>query len=492
MNPIDLIIIGAYLIGCVVAGVWFSGKQSGAADYFVAGGSMRGWFNSLLVGLSIAATLFSGLSFIMLPSVIYGGGTVFVLSVASFPLAWVVLRYWFLPRYLSGPAGQQPYDIVERQFGGIVRSGAASMFLLLRVGWMAALIYAPTVALMGAWQLDDAWFWPLVLIIGLTSTIYTTMGGIRGVIFTDALQFVVIAIGIIYVVAYVLINMPGTSAQAVQSLVDDGFFASFDLSLSGRTLTVWAVCAGAIVGNLGSYIGDQMSLQRYLASGDVKESSRAFAVNVVGVSVVFLLLVTVGMALRVWYLQVPDASLPTNADQVFPYFIATQLPVGVTGLLIAAILAATMSSMTSGINTIAAVITLDFRMRMGSLAKLDNQQQLRFSRAASLIVGVLATGFAGLVGGLGTVFDIAQTLLGAFTGPLFACLLLSTMRWRFSPMAMLSGMVLGSAAGWVVAWSPLVSLWVGPTSFATAVLWTVLGSCIFKPDRLSCATSSEA
>ena len=162
MNVLDLIVIVGYVALSLGVGIACRGKQEDANDYFTAGGQMRGGLQTVLVGLSIAATLFSGVSFLAYPSVIYSGGTVLLVGLLTFPLAWVTLRYWFLPRYLAVGA-RKPYDIIEERFGGTVRTTAASLFLMLRVGWMAALIYAPTIAIMGAWQLDADWFYQFQL-----------------------------------------------------------------------------------------------------------------------------------------------------------------------------------------------------------------------------------------------------------------------------------------------------------------------------------------
>jgi len=487
---IDLVVIAVYLVGCIVAGVVYGGRQASTSDYFAAGGSMRGWFNSTLVGLSIAATFFSGISFLMLPSVIFGGGAVLVLTVVSFPVAWVVLRFWFLPRYLSGPADQRPYDVLERRFGPTVRTTAAVMYLLLRVGWMATLIYAPTIAIIGAWQLDAGWFWPIVLVIGIGSTIYTVLGGLRGVIFTDALQLVVILAGIVAVLAVILWNLPTSLGAGLRDATAQGVFASFDLSLNLQQMTVWAVVVGAIVNNLGSYIADQMSLQRYLASDDRRDSNRAFLVNAVGATAVVLLLAVVGVALKVWYLSVPDANLPADTDKVFPYFIATQLPVGITGLIVAAVLAATMSSITSGVNTLAAVVVLDLRARFGSRQHSGDAAQLRFSRMASLVIGVASTFAAGVVSKLGSIFDIVMTVLGATGGPLFACVVLSVTSLRVAPGAMLAGLLIGPLAGWMVARSSLNNLWVGPVSFTVCALLAV-GLSRFRRGDAAYSLASE-
>jgi SSS family transporter len=468
LHVIDMLIIGVYLIGTVAIGLIYGGRQRSTDDYFTGGGRMNSPLQTVLVGLSIAATLFSGISFLAYPSVVFSQGTAILFGMICFPLAWVLLRYWFLPRYLQHEA-DEPYQIMERRFGGGVRTLAATMFLLLRVGWMAALIYAPTVVLMGAARLDAGWFWPLVLTIGISSTIYTTLGGIRGVIITDAIQFLIIMGGILFVLIYIVVELPVPISEAVREIQASGRLNPVDLSLDPtRPFTLWAVLIGITVSNLGSYAADQMSLQRYLALGDARTAARSFGVNIIGALLVIMLLGGVGLALTVWYRVVPDSNLPQAADKVFPYFVASQLPAGIAGLLLAAILAATMSSMTSGINALAATITLDFRGRMGSA--LSPERQLRFAKVSSLIVGVVSTAMAGLVHHLGDIFDIAQTLLGVFLGPLLACMIMALSSWRLHRWSVSIGMIGGSLSGWAVTFSPAQSLWVAPAACAATLL----------------------
>src|SRR5688572_12765292 len=151
----------------VIIGLLASGRQKDVDDYFTAGGSMRGWFGNILVGLSIAATLFSGISFIFYPAVVYSGGLVLFVGVTfvCMPVTYLVLR-WFLPRYL-GHGGTHPYGIIESTYGASSRTTASVLYMLMRIGWLAALIYAPTLAIMAAARLDPVWFWPCVLITGL-------------------------------------------------------------------------------------------------------------------------------------------------------------------------------------------------------------------------------------------------------------------------------------------------------------------------------------
>jgi SSS family solute:Na+ symporter len=303
MHWIDVSIMAAYMLGMVVVGMLARGKDEDAEDYFTAGGALNNWFNTIVVGLSIAGTFFSGISFISYPSVVYSSGILLPVwgLLIGMPLYYVVLRFWFLPRYLSR-GWKYPYEVLEHRFGPGTRTVAASLYILMRVGWMAAMIYAPTVAIMTMGRLDEKWFWPIVLITGLSNTIYTVVSGIRGVIVTEAIQMLVIIFGVSATIASAWWQLPVSFSTAIADLAHSGRLDVFNFSLDPKVgLTVWTVVLGLTVGNLTNYIGDQMSLQRYLASGDVRAASRSFAVNVVGVVIVVVLLTLVGLSLFVFY-----------------------------------------------------------------------------------------------------------------------------------------------------------------------------------------------
>lgn len=478
LRTLDLVIIVVYLVAVIAIGLRARGKQQDASDYFTAGGGLGSAFGSLLVGLSIAATLFSGISFLAYPSVVYVHGVILFMGVAiiCMPVAWLALR-WFLPRYLAH-AHAQPYDVIERKFGPHTRTLAAVMYVMMRIGWMAALIYAPSLAIMAAAGLEAAWFWPIVLTIGLTSTLYTVFGGIRSVIVTDAIQFCVIALGITLTIGYILWQIPVPVGEAVADLTSTGHFHWLDFSINPKApLTFWTVGIGVTVANLGNYVADQMSLQRYLAGGSSRAAMRSFTINVAGVLVVLLLLVGVGLAINAWYRHVQDPNLPAKIDDIFPYFLASQLPAGISGLLLAALIAATMSSMTSGINTLAGAITMDFRTRLGG--PITAGQQLRFGRWMSLIIGLASTAVAGVVNRLGSLFDLTQIILGVFVGPLLVCVLLSVGPVRVSGRWMSAGLIAGCAVGWFAAFSSAIApLWVAPCAAATTTLFAVAGPLI--------------
>lgn len=481
MHWIDFVIIVVYLAATVTVGIVCRGKQNKADDYFTARGEMTSLFQSLVVGLSIAATLFSGISFLAYPSLVYSYGISVLLGISSFPLAYIVLVYWFLPKFLTNKIAH-PYDIIEINLGPHARTIAAAMYVLLRVGWMAALVYAPTLAILAAANLDDKWFWPVVLMIGLSSTLYTTLGGIRGLIITDAIQFAVIIIGVAMTIIFVVIKLPVSLGEAFDTITQMGH-TKVNFSTDPRVkITFWTLTIGFVVSNLSSYTADQMSLQRYLTTGSIKTTAKSFMFNIIGATCVLTLLAVIGLALVVWYKFVPDENMPKQVDKIFPYFVSANLPVGISGFLLAAILAATISSMTAGINALASSITYDFRARFGkAMAPLE---QLRFGRICSLIIGLASTFAAGLISKIGTIFDITQTLLGLFLGPLFACIVLAVMGVKTNGKMIVVGVLTSVVCGWYVFYIGWAPLWVSTITFIVCMAVSLIGKAIFGADKV--------
>lgn len=482
MQLLDLVIIAAYLLLTVIIGIRCGGSQSDDVEYFTGGFShdsdpnpFRRWLSVLIVGLSIGATFFSGISMLGYPSQGYSSGVAVGLFVPVLPLACVVIVWWFLPRFFSSVRIQQhPYEIIEAKMGYSVRAVAAGMYVLLRIGWMGVLIYAPVTAIMSSTSLGYEWFWPLILIIGVSSTLYTTLGGLRGVLVTDAIQFLVMGLGVVGPIIYILLDERFEFTAAMDFLRQNNRleFADFQFDIT-KKFTVWSVLAGAGVAQLGVAVGDQMSIQRYMAAGSLRESQRAFLFNIVGVIIVVSLLVLLGVLLSVWYGLHPESTPALDNDHVFPSFVTRNMPAGVPGMILAAILAATMSSMTSGINSLAGCLTMDFAARSPKYA--DPAARLRFARLVSVILGLSATCLAGFVAQLGEIFDVAQAVLGVFLGPLLICMGLAVTTWTVAPTAMIRAMICGCIAGWGVAFSPAASLWVAPAAAAVTLLVALPG-----------------
>jgi Na+/proline symporter len=472
MTLIDSLIIFVYLAGIVAIGVIYRGKQDNIDDYFTAQKGFAGVGGIVLVGLSLGATMFSALSFVAYPSIVYTYGITAMSSLVCFPVAYCVLRFWFLPRYLAQPQSS-PYDIIERRFGVPTRLVASGLFVFLRLCWMAALIYAPVIVVMASANLGQEWFWPLVLLIGLLSTLYTVVGGIRGVIITDAIQLLLIMAVLLGTICYVLFKVPLTLSEVSNHLQYRTNLLELNWSFDPTvTITVWAMVIGAFMQNMSTFTADQMSLQRYLTTGGLKSAASAFGTSMAAMVVVLLMLAAVGLTVGTWYDLHPDPLLPNDADKVFPYFVATQLPVGFMGIVIAAILAATMSSITSGINALSGSLLNDFAPLS---ERVEPGRLLNYARWTCAGIGLVATIVAGFIQGMGTLFDIMNAFYGIFLGPLLACMFCTVAKIRINARPLIGGMCVGSVAGFAVAYSPLSNLWVScVSSFVTvAVAWTV-------------------
>ncbi|HWL11115.1 MAG TPA: hypothetical protein VNQ76_22090 [Planctomicrobium sp.] len=469
---IDVTIVVVYLVVTIIIGIACRGRQETEEDYFTGRGGFKNFFGSLLIGLSIAATFFSGISMLAYPSVAYKTGPSIGIAAIIMPMAGLPVLIWFIPYFLKR-CGREPYEVVEREFGYPTRAMASIMFVLLRMGWMGALIFAPTAALMAAFQLHDGWFWPLVLLVGLSSTFYTALGGLRGVIVTDSIQLLVMVLGILWPLIHVLTHLPVGIVESFETLQNSGRWTTINTAFSfTQEKTLWGIFFGFMVANVGIYVADQMSLQRYMASESVKAAQQAFLINIIGIVFVTIILTVLGLAMAAWY--GPGGHIaPENADHVFPHFVITVLPQGAPGIIFAAIIAATMSSMTSGINALAGAISLDFSKPIQK--HFSAEGRLKFARWLSVVIGLLATATAGLVRSLGSIFDIAQSVIGVFLGPLLICVAFAVFQIRVGGATMIIGMIAGTAAGWCVIFSPMDSLWVAPTSAAVCALISLSG-----------------
>ena len=474
MRLVDIGVVVVYLAAVVVIGITFRGRKESSDEYFTAHGLFQGPLGTVMVGLSIAATYFSGVSLIVYISSAYTGGIQILVGIIVMPLSWIVLHFWFLPRYLAGD-WRHPYEVIERRLGNPVRLLLSAMFCLMRIGWMGVVVYVPALVIMSTVGLDKNWFWPITLVIGLSSTAYTVVGGIRGVIVTDAIQFVVVAFGMIFIGSLLWLRLDLSTAGMIRELGDFGHLHFLNFSFDPTiTFTFWAVLCGVGVSNLGSYLSDQMALQRYLTASSPKEAAHAFLINVIGVIIVVTSLVAVGLLLWLWYRHHPDPSLPVEHDKILAYFIAKELPIGISGLLIAAILAATMSSITSGVNSLAGAFTNDWMTRFGR--KRTPVEMFHLSRWSSLGVGILAIAAAGLIERMGSLLIASQVVMGVFLGPMLACMVLALVPLRVRSVAVLVGMLAGSLAGIWVAFSPATGMWVSPVAFVVTMLVSLAGS----------------
>ncbi|HIE53437.1 MAG TPA: hypothetical protein EYP85_16925, partial [Armatimonadetes bacterium] len=356
LTALDLTVVLVYLAVVVGKGGLLAKKQRDLEDYFLAGRKM-GFF---AVGISIIASLLSAITYLGAPAEAYGHDLRFSLTLLCIPLVTPIVLRVFLPFFYQLNL-YTAYEYLERRFNLAVRTVASVFFMFWRLCWMALVIYAPSLALS---EFVDLPWWAAVLILGVLSTAYTTLGGMRAVIWTDVVQFFVLYGGVLLVGGLTLVRSGVELGAMWAEALAAGKLQVLDFRLDPTIrVTTPAIFLGWTFGALAAYATDQVAIQRYLTTKNFAESRRSLifhALVIVPVSIVFY---WVGSLLWAFYHHRPellsgfDESRP---DRILPFFIVQQLPLGLKGILIAALFAATMSSIDSGINSVTTATIVDF------------------------------------------------------------------------------------------------------------------------------------
>ncbi len=470
-SALDYLFLFGYLLVMVSMGVWVGRGQKDTKEYFLAGRSM-GWFP---LGISTIASLYSAISYMGTPSEYSTHGSKFAVQMlAAFPSAVVVI-FVFMPFYHRLQV-YTAYEYLEKRFNVTVRSLASGIFVLWRVLWMGTAIYVPSLVLhtVTGFALIET-----ILAVGVVATLYTVVGGMRAVIWTDVAQFFVLFCGSIlalWVVSSVVGGLPAIWVAAEAG----GRTRVLDWSLDPTVrITTWGALASGLVGHLGTYGTDQVSVQRYLSARSLKVMQRSFLVNMGGGFPLGLMMISIGLGLYAFY-HLNPGQLPAEiqGDRVFPYFIATQMPMGLRGIMIAAILAAAMSSIDSGLNSVATAIMNDFFKRFGwslgwvpGLVRVGGSLELAFSRLLTLGLGILVTVLACYVGRLGSIVEIAATIVDSFTGPMLGVFLLGMLTRKTEPKGAFAGLLLGTlVTAYFIFFSKVSFLWYAPIGMCTTLV----------------------
>lgn len=438
---LDLLVLGLYFAAVMGIGVYFwRGGQSGTtAGFTTAGGSLAGW----VVGLSIMATYLSSISFLALPGrAMAENWNAFVFSL-SLPLAtWMAVK-WFVPFYRSG-GEVSAYSHLERRFGVWARLYAGLCYLLTQLARMGSVMFLTALPL----NLLMGWDIRLVIaVLGLSVIVYAMLGGIVAVIWSDAMQALVLMAGALLCLGLMLWGMPEGPTQAVTLAVERGKFSLGSFSASLGESTFWVVLIYGLAINLQNFGIDQNYVQRYATARSEAAARRSLWLGgllYVPVSAVFLF---IGTTLFSFYTARPEL-LPEalrgaeQADRVFPYFIVTQLPPGLTGLLIAAIFAAAMSTVSTSLNSSATLLLTDWYRRY-LRPNAGERESMAVLRAGTLVWGLMGTGFALAMIGVQAALDAWWTLSSIFAGGMLGLFLLGMIARRAGNAAAATGVAVG-------------------------------------------------
>jgi len=456
---LDYSIFAGYLILTVAIGLLFINRQRSLDEYFLAGRSM----GSVIIAMTILASLFSGITFLAAPSEGYANGPVFFLVNLGFFVATPITTMVFLPFYYN-KRFFTAYQYLEERFSGLLRTIASLSFIARVLLWLAAATYAPALALEQATGMP---LWFTILCTGTLTTIYTAFGGMRAVIWTDVMQLVVLFGGQLAIVMIAVTRVPGGWNQVIE-LGQQGGRLDLSLSLDPTVrLTLWGLLIGAAFMHLVQMATDQVSVQRYLSASSLKTAQRGLWLKLWLVLPVTAVFYGAGLVLYAFYQVHGDplaAGKITRADQILPYFVMNELPRGFPGLFIAAIFAASMSTISSGINSLTSSSLIDFYQRLWRRPNLSEENQLRLARRLTFAYGALVIVLAFLVQRLGTLLEATNKVIGLIGGPLIGLFLLGILSRRTSARGALIGWIGGLVITLGVSFgTPISFLWYGMT-----------------------------
>ncbi len=452
MKVLDLIVFLVYMVGVIAFGSSFYKKNKSSAAFTLGNSAIPGW----VVTMSIFATFVSSISFLALPGMAYlSNWNAFAFSL-SIPVASYMAVKFFVPLYRKANS-PSAYTYLETRFGPWARIYASACYLLtqiMRMGTILYLLALPVNAMFG---------WNIVIIIvvtGLAVMLYSMLGGLQAVVWTDAIQGIIMISGAVLCVIYILFAMPEGPGQMFDIANEHNKFSLGSFKLNLTQSTFWVVLVYGIFINLQNYGIDQNYVQRYMASKSDREAKRSALFGgllYIPVSLVFFF---IGTALFSYYTAIPDA-LPAEyadasmSDRVFPFFIVNNLPSGFTGLLIASIFAAGMSTISTSVNSGSTVILTDYYKRFTKkvVTDKDSMRVLYISSFSFSVIGIII-GVAMI--NVQSALDAWWKLASVFSGGMLGLFLLGA----FVKVVNVKGAIIGVIVGLIsILWlsvSPMI------------------------------------
>lgn len=474
---LNAFIIIVYFMILALMGWYFSKRQKSSNDYFRGGGRLPWW----AVGLSIFGTGLSAITFMAIPAKSYATDWSYILLNVGILLVAPLIITFFIPffRRLNVTTA---YEYLEHRFNLATRLLCSISFILFQVGRMGIVLYLPSIALHVATGID---IFLCIGLMGIFSLVYTMMGGIEAVIWTDALQVVILMGGALLAVIFISASLDGGLPAIISSANSDGKFHLADPSFNLKNPTLWTVLIASVFTNITTCGADQTMVQRYVSTKDERATRRSIWTNAVLAVPASIIFFFVGTALYVFYKQNPAILNPviTDGDAIFPVFIFNQMPAGVTGLLISGIFAAAMSTLSSSMNSAATAWSVDIHFRFGWS---NDSGQLLVGRIATLITGTLGILFAVMMAtwDIKSLWDEFNKILGLVMGGLGGLFMLGIATRRANGMGALIG-IFGSIVVQlaVIKTRQVHLLLYASTGFVSCFVIGYLASFLFKSSR---------
>lgn len=419
LSDIDWIVIIGFLVLMIWIGYYYSRKTESKDDYLLGGRSM----NPYMVGISLFATLLSTLSYLAYPGEMIKYGPTVFFGILAFPVAYFIVGKYLIPQFMKLKV-TSAYEILEVKLGSEVRDLATAFFLLLRFLWMSTIVYATVnTALISILGFDQSYVPVVCLILALITVLYTVLGGIKAVVLTDVIQSGVLMVGAILTIIIIFSDFNYSIQWLPSELLNHWAPLNFSIDFNQR-MTVGNIFIMTLVWQICTTGSDQMAIQRYLSTSNVKNAKASLKISLISSGLVQIILAILGLAVMAYFIKYPNlmeygTDIYKNADMLFPRFILVGLPVGITGLVVAGIMAAAMSSLSSGLNSSSTVIVEDIidRHFPSVFPSIDSLKKIKI---ISVILGIIVTMSSMAVGFIeGNLLDIIIKLVNLFVAPLF-------------------------------------------------------------------------
>jgi sodium-coupled monocarboxylate transporter 8/12 len=486
------IVLTVYLTATVLLGLSFTRKQKNLAGYFLAERSAPWW----AVSISVLACDFSAISYMGVPAWTFYNDLRYAMTMFMFPFMAIIVAYLFIP-FLARLKVFTIYEYLEHRFGLESRLFASALFLLQRASHMSIAIYAISLAL----QQIVGWpVWVCVTLIGALTTLYTVLGGMKAVLWTDVMQFFVMIGGVLVMAAIVLRFCHGDVSHIWRVAADAGHTKMLTISfkpLEGdfwKEMTIWGLLAGTLVYQVGAYGSDQVLVQRYLAAGSGRLMARSLIFSGLLVIPVFGLLYPLGLGFFAFYHAPENAALLKSLNEfvertgdpnmVLPHFVRNVLPSGLAGLVFASLFAATMSVFSSGLNSLSTATCMDFVQRLRRPQSNSKELTLIYARWVTFAWGLFVTLAA--IGvyftRMGALLQVAVAIVGFFAGPLLGMFLLGIYTMRANSIGAILGAISGFASVLLLR-NHISFIWYPVAGCAPTLLFGYIFSFLRPPGR---------
>jgi SSS family solute:Na+ symporter len=461
LNHLDFAIIAVYLVGITLFGLRFRKRHRTLRDYFLAGRDIPWW----AIALSIVAAETSTLTIISIPGLAYDTNLMFLQVVLGYVAGRFIISFVLLPHYFRGDLFTA-YELIEKRFGSTLRSVTSGLFLLTRAAAEGVRVYAVSIVVtiaLGTGEIAS------IAIITILTLIYTFEGGLAAVIWTDVVQTGIYVTGTLLGMATIIHYVPGGWAHIHQIAAASGKLRVFDFTPDfWKPYTFWAGLIGGAFLTTASHGTDQLIVQRLLAARNQRQSVLALLSSGAAIFVQFALFLLLGVMLFAYYM-LPSAAFG-RADRIYPTFIVSRMPHGISGLLIAAILAAAMSNLSAALNSLSSSTILDLYRRIRP--KTDERRQMQLSRFATVIWAAVLFALAVLcLHRVGRVIEVGLQIASIAYGALLGVFLLGVLTRRANQNGAIVGMLCGFVTE-VFLWLRTPVPWTWWVAIGTVVTFT--------------------